>query len=873
MKLRSVSLTNVRRFAGQTAVIRGIGDGISVIAEPNEFGKSTFFDALHALFFLPFGSKAGGIKALVPEPSGGPVEIAVEIELPGGLFRVEKRFMSRAQALVTDLTRGVLVGRDDEAEAWLRTVMDQGLNGPAGLLWVRQGVTTLNAGDKAENARHLGQRRNLLSSVAGEIAQMTGGRRMDRVRDRCRVDLEQLSTTGGKPKAGSPWKEARDEVAALTERVAVLSGKVAELSGALERRRIIEARLAVLEAPEARAGRAAALAAAETADRVAQAHAAKVAEAESRVKIAALTKDDLAGRLAGLLRSFAAVAEAGQAAARASEADGVIGARLEEALAAQAVCEGALAGASARLKAARETVAAAQRRMAAARARADLARVRERLASAEAQRALAEQAEAVVAQIAATPQRVEALETAFRQAERARDALEAQSVKVQVHYAGAARVLRDGVAVPEGVVALDGRAVFDLPGIGMLAVDPGAVGRGDAGAVARAEAEEAKALAVCGVTTVEAARVALRERAEAIAAGKLAAGVMKSLAPEGLQALRALVAQTATVAGDAADDGVEPDLAGLEAAVVAAEGAEAEARVRAEAAGRTVAGLTAERAGARVALSTALSVKDAAETAAGDLATRVERQAQTETAAAQAGAELAGAQAVVAGLVAGAPDLATVRAELSRAKGAIEAAETEVARLRLERERLAGTIQSQAADAVEEKLAEAQGALEAARERDGRYAAEVAALIRLGEVIEATRAAAQDAYFEPVQKELAPLLAILAQDAALTFDPESLLPGQLMRNGGALDVERLSGGTQEQIAILTRLAFARLFAKAGRPVPVILDDALVHTDDARIVRMFTALHRVAAEQQVIVFTCRQMAFEALGGHRPEVVVG
>ncbi len=65
----------------------------------------------------------------------------------------------------------------------------------------------------------------------------------------------------------------------------------------------------------------------------------------------------------------------------------------------------------------------------------------------------------------------------------------------------------------------------------------------------------------------------------------------------------------------------------------------------------------------------------------------------------------------------------------------------------------------------------------------------------------------------------------------------------------------------------TRLAFARLFARSGRPVPVILDDALVHSDDDRIEAMFTALHRVAQEQQIIVLTCRQRAFAPLGGER------
>ena len=82
----------------------------------------------------------------------------------------------------------------------------------------------------------------------------------------------------------------------------------------------------------------------------------------------------------------------------------------------------------------------------------------------------------------------------------------------------------------------------------------------------------------------------------------------------------------------------------------------------------------------------------------------------------------------------------------------------------------------------------------------------------------------------------------------------------------------LSGGTREQIAILTRLAFARLFARQGRHMPIVLDDALVYSDDDRIIKMFTALTRVAQDQQIIVFSCRQLAFQDLGGARPRVEI-
>ena len=112
---------------------------------------------------------------------------------------------------------------------------------------------------------------------------------------------------------------------------------------------------------------------------------------------------------------------------------------------------------------------------------------------------------------------------------------------------------------------------------------------------------------------------------------------------------------------------------------------------------------------------------------------------------------------------------------------------------------------------------------------------------------------------------LQPLLRLLWADAELRFDGESLLPTALVRGGQEEEIGVLSGGTQEQIALLVRLAFARLLARTGRHAPVILDDALVYTDDDRIERMFDALHGQAADLQIIVFSCRQRAFRDLGG--------
>ncbi|MEL6416362.1 MAG: chromosome segregation protein SMC, partial [Pseudomonadota bacterium] len=111
-----------------------------------------------------------------------------------------------------------------------------------------------------------------------------------------------------------------------------------------------------------------------------------------------------------------------------------------------------------------------------------------------------------------------------------------------------------------------------------------------------------------------------------------------------------------------------------------------------------------------------------------------------------------------------------------------------------------------------------------------------------------------------------PLLQLLWPDATLLWDDKELLPTALVRKGQEEPIDVLSGGTKEQVSLLVRLAFARMLAKRGQSAPIILDDALVFTDDDRIERMFDALHEQASDLQILVLSCRQRAFRELGGN-------
>ena len=227
---------------------------------------------------------------------------------------------------------------------------------------------------------------------------------------------------------------------------------------------------------------------------------------------------------------------------------------------------------------------------------------------------------------------------------------------------------------------------------------------------------------------------------------------------------------------------------------------------------------------------------------------------------------LLAAQAVVAPLRATAQDLAAAELTLKRLRAVAQAADQEI---KLNRENLAdlnGQIRIQADRAIEEYWQETRDLLASASETARRYELEVKTLDRLRNALTSARSAARDLYLKPVITELRPLIGLLFDDITVAFNETTLLPETVLRNGQEEEVDRLSGGMREQLSILTRLAFARLLARNGRPAPVILDDALVYSDDDRIERMFEALHSQSRDQQILVFSCRQRAFSRLGGN-------
>ena len=883
MKIRAIELTNLRRFGGQRARIEGIGDGISVLSQPNEFGKSTFFDGLHALFFQPHRSKTAQTRALQPHAGGAP-EVAVEVEVAEGRFRLEKRWLSRQSARVLDAS-GRVIAQEDEAEAWIDRVAGQGLAGqglagPSGLLWVRQGLLGLEpegstAADRAERDRAFATRRDLVSSVAGEIEAMTGGRRMDQVLARVNEALARLATSTLKPKAGGEWARAVEEAAGLEAARDALEEKARRLTDALSQRGGLLRRLQALSDPEAQAREAEALARAEAALQAAENHAEQSRKAAADVRLAQVTLaqaraeirriEDLQGRL-----DKAAAAHAERVVA-SDRAEGLVAAAAAEVAAAQ----GQHGAAVTALGVAADRVERARRADQARAARARAVTLAAQLAQAEAQRRQWEAQRAARAVLRVTPAALERAEAAQAVLDRLTAQDEARQVAVRLSYTGAARVTLEGQALTESGLRLQGVTRLDLPGIGQMTIDPG-LGAGDGltERIGRARQDLAAALAACAAPDLAAARRALAEAQRLDGAIAGARDLLAALAEGGIEALRARLASAEAEAGEGTAEGADAaaDVAGLEAALAAAQGLAQSCLSARNAAEARHGQLREARAGAVAALKAAEEALEATRAEAGDplaLAAGLLDQRRSQEALAEAEAQAA---ARLAALTADAPDLETARAAVTRLRAVVAERQKDRAACDTALAGINGLIAAWADEGIEETLEELRGRAASAEARAGRYEREVKALALLRETLTLARRAARDTYFAPVLRELNPLLSILHPGAALQMDDASLLPVALLRDGVSEELEVLSGGTREQLAVLTRLAFARLFARAGRQVPVILDDALVHSDDDRIEAMFTALHRVAQDQQILVLTCRQRAFAALGGVRMQAVV-
>ncbi|PZR87721.1 MAG: DNA-binding protein [Stutzerimonas stutzeri] len=865
MKISALRLFNVKRFGGRGVAIEGIGDGVNVLCAANEFGKSTSFEALHALFFQPHSGTPGDVQRLRPYSGGNPL-VEADITTGESSFRITKQYYGGRSARVVDLGSGRLVAQADEAENFITSLIRGGTSGPAGLLWVRQGITGMEKRSRTEEEGEKQVRQSLLESVQGEVEAVTGGRRMAEIMAAVKEALSDMVTATGRPKTGGRYAAAVEERDRLAEDEARLATEVTRLRQALDQRANAAARLVELESPPEREERKAAIQRAQSKFDAAKAQNEKLKTAEAELKLVRERRNAAerefkafteAREKAALLQEDVASAENNRAEAikrRRQVADAIETTRENVDLA------------EAEEQELRERLTRFDAATKAHEAHKRLGDLKQRLAEAEKLRQSIEEGEAQLALLQIPTKSVEELQACEVEIAKLRAIDEAARPSVSVHYEAdtAGTVTLDGQPLVDGEDrTYDGHARLEVAGIGTITLHSNRPGRSD-NQLVQAEAARTALLASMGVDSLSAAR---DRQARAQLADADLRGLrdrLSFIAPEGLAKLREEVEEGNTTSLEGLDLDEDPAL--LRTTLAQAE----ERRKQARLALREVEPGRSRADDAFVAAETRLAslTSDQAQLAVilGPEEARAEREHTLSAKLSDLDKSLFEAEAHVLKLGEDAGDLASIEAALTRARSIEAAVDKEINTLRETMAGLNAEIRAQSDEAVEEKWRETSEALTAATARVATYEKEVAVLQRVTTALENARSEARELYLKPVMAELGPLLRLLFDDVSITFDDKTLLPQTILRNGQEEDVDRLSGGMREQLSVLTRLAFARLLARGGRPAPVILDDALVYSDDDRIEKMFDALHRQSRDQQIIVFSCRQRAFQKLGGN-------
>jgi len=888
MKIRSIAVNQFKKFTTPMC-LDDIGDGLNVVVGPNEMGKSTLLDALRAALFEKYSSKAQPIVALQNDRNQAAPVVELAFEVDDGIYRVRKRFVKKPYAHLFCPDGRKLEG--DEAEDTLRDLLGFDEPGKSGakpetlgmwnVLWVQQGQS-FGRLDLPDSARS-----NLHSALESEVGEVLGGKRGRALPDTVDKQLLELITSAGKPRGD--YKVRITEVETLRSDLEELQDRRSDLSKTLEGLEAAQDTLARLSSGEQDQKDKGEL---DTA-RVRHGERAKL---ESRIEAAAI---DVELKKRNLEQAEQAVAEryalrelvktdalAVRAAkgkldeVRQTEQD--LRKQVEDLRKDANEAEGDVADSDQAVLRVRRVLTVIQRN---SRIR-ELQGRHEKAQEAEKKQRAAQQGAAA---ILVTDERMETIRTAAREFETARSRLSAAATLVAFDIPSdrLAQIEVDGAALATdqtSVEAVQGMNIT-IPDYGSISVEPAIKDRGELIAQQRAANEALKAaLEDCGVKAVDAAEEHRAKREKLLRDAELARQEAALHAPAtddynaGAEPLSDHIAGLKKILErELADLGIEklPTENEAEKALAVAQDSAQEARDTLVTARATLVGpeeemgrLQAELGGVKTRYEDG---KDRLEKLKSDLAEAEEQTSDDDldSVVSVAGKALTTQEAAVSKLEEQreGETLPQLEARVARLDTALRErrdkrsdVKEKVVGLRSHIEALEGAGLDEAIQQKEREVELADGQLQ-------RYAREASVLSLLLVTLRSAESEAKERYLSPVLKRVRPYLQLLFPGAEIAIDENLHIVGVVRENGYEESFEHLSMGTQEQIAILVRLAFAEMLVDQGHPATIILDDALVFSDDRRMDRMFDILNIVGQRVQVIVFTCREQLFEGIGGRK------
>jgi len=164
------------------------------------------------------------------------------------------------------------------------------------------------------------------------------------------------------------------------------------------------------------------------------------------------------------------------------------------------------------------------------------------------------------------------------------------------------------------------------------------------------------------------------------------------------------------------------------------------------------------------------------------------------------------------------------------------------------------------------QMVEKEEGLALATARHAQAEREARAIRLLNTLIDLRRKAVVAALTGPISEQVERLFSrVTAREGRRpVFNEQLSLTGIVIGNSAERSVRDLSGGTQEQLFLLTRLALAQYLAQSERML-FVLDDTLVNTDPRRHERFLAIIEEAAKRLQVILLSCHPERYRALQG--------
>ncbi|MGE0773784.1 MAG: hypothetical protein AB7G25_04110 [Sphingomonadaceae bacterium] len=874
LRLRRVAVDGFRKFR-EPMVIDGLTDGLNIVIEPNETGKSTLLEALRAAFFVRHSTKNQLAQSFAPYGEAVGPEIQVSFEAGGAPWTVTKRFLRGATIEVIG-PQGKAQGEDAEARlhALLGSVRDTSQKGDAatygalGLLWVAQTDALAVTGP--------GQivRDTVRSTLEAEVGSIMGGPAYKHVRTRIDEQFGRYWSPTGQKRGRQNEATERVEIAETAareaiERAAGLEKTFAELETARARLKVVQREIADDTDVQTRKDLITSL---EIARAAAQILATRRAEHEA-ISAKGQGLEDLSERhrIAAEAREKAGLALEQAQTRRASLSEGLAGAkqRLVDA-------RGALDSARTVRLDARSALSAGEDRMRAMRRMTGIAAARKRHAELIELERLQDEAKALAVTLIST-ETIASLEANERAVAEARALRSAGATRIALSGVTDG-ILIDGAPMDAGERTVTGETHIRM-GAAELVVFPPAGAASAEEALSAALTRQKSALKELALADLAEARA--RNETARDAAGELrtiAARIEASTPADehvglsaGGAALKLFILE---LGGDPeASEGDAPDIVALTKAMEAADSALARAEGAHDSA--VDAQRTAENEDGPLATAEARAASDLVNAKA-QIETMESRPGFASLAADLVSAREQSAAAAVkleeATRDATAHDPAVITRKVETIDARNRAAGDARTKLEMDIARLEGTVESEGGKGLADREAAAREEAEAARAALQRIVDEAASLKLLREILDEARDETSAKFVGPVAKRAKRHIERLLPGCDLSFS-EDLTLEAVVRGGISEGCGDLSRGTQEQLSVLTRIAFADMLLEQGQPVSLILDDPLVYADDARLDLMVEILSEAAERMQVILLTCRDRAFRHVPATRLSMTGG